>query len=173
MDCFLQSNDSVSRTNYLRIFALASIDLILTLPFGIVTTVLDIRGQLSDAGHNIPSGWSLPHRNWQPVSMPYATIVAHGTAQVAQLYFLRWSPLALAFAIFALFGVTREARVAYWNVAPTIGRWFGRRQTLRLRETRSSIGAMEFGECPQVMSLDLEIGYVHCLSVYALLTALN
>ncbi|VDB95527.1 unnamed protein product [Peniophora sp. CBMAI 1063] len=39
IDQFLQSNNSVSRPNYFRILALASIDVLLTLPFGIATIV--------------------------------------------------------------------------------------------------------------------------------------
>ena len=40
INSFLQSNNSVSRTNYYRIFMLASIDISLTLPIGIINIAL-------------------------------------------------------------------------------------------------------------------------------------
>ncbi|VDB95529.1 unnamed protein product [Peniophora sp. CBMAI 1063] len=46
IDHFLQSNNSVSRTNYFRILALASIDILLTLPFGVATMVLAVKATL-------------------------------------------------------------------------------------------------------------------------------
>ena len=41
---FLNSNGSVSRTNYLRVLAVASIDILLTLPTGVTNLVLVVLG---------------------------------------------------------------------------------------------------------------------------------
>ncbi|VDC01595.1 unnamed protein product [Peniophora sp. CBMAI 1063] len=151
---FLQSNDSVSRTNYFRILALASIDILLTLPLGIVNIVLDVKWTLSYGPTPFYFGWTYDHTDWQPESFSYAYTVAQG-ASVTDLYFQQWTSPVLAFAIFALFGVTSEARASYWRVICTIGGWFGWKPTPRTRRARSPLGDIEFGERPAQNSLSL------------------
>ncbi|KZV63368.1 STE3-domain-containing protein [Peniophora sp. CONT] len=158
MNRFLQSNNSVSRMSYFRIFALASIDAILTLPLGIVTIVLAVTDSLAVFGHfPVYGGWSYLHTNWEPVGFSYTDLLADGTSTVAQNYFSAWSSPILAFAIFGLFGVTTEARASYWHVICTVGGWFGWKPTLRTRSARSPMGTMEFGERPQDTSFNLDI----------------
>ncbi|VDC04731.1 unnamed protein product [Peniophora sp. CBMAI 1063] len=130
---FLRSNGSVSRTSYLRILALSSIDILITLPVGIGDIVLD----------------------WQPISFSYAE---SGTADLAGKYFNQWTSPILAFVIFALFGVTSEARASYWRVICTIGGWFGWKPTSRASRARSLLEDIEFSERPaqNSMSLGLE-----------------
>ena len=127
---FLQSNDSVSRTNYFRILALASIDILLTLPFGIASIALAVSDELSaPAGLPFYFGWTRDHTEWEPVGYSYAGMVAQGKSSVAQLYFTHWTSPILAFAIFGLFGVTSEARASYWRIICTMGGWLGWKPT--------------------------------------------
>ena len=85
---FLQSNDSVSRTNYFRILALASIDILLTLPFGIATLALLVSDALSSPfGLPVYPGWTTDHNRWEPVGYSYAMVMAAGKSTVAEIYF--------------------------------------------------------------------------------------
>ncbi|VDB95786.1 unnamed protein product [Peniophora sp. CBMAI 1063] len=135
---FLRSNDSVTRNNYFRILALASIDILLTLPMGIVTIVLSVKDFASS-----------------PEGVTYAELVLFGPFTVAQIYFASWTSPVLAFAIFGLFGVTSEACALYWRVIYTVGGWFGWRPIPRTRRARSPLGDIEFGERPARTSMSL------------------
>ncbi|VDB94407.1 unnamed protein product [Peniophora sp. CBMAI 1063] len=84
---FLQSNNSVSRTNYFRILAVASIDILLTLPIGIATIVLAVKENISFGTLPFYFGWTADHTDWQPESVTYAEIVADGPFNVAEFYF--------------------------------------------------------------------------------------
>ncbi|KZV63981.1 STE3-domain-containing protein [Peniophora sp. CONT] len=148
---FLHSNSSVPRTNYFRILALASIDIVLTLPIGIANIVLIV---VEPGPFPFYFGWTSDHTDWEPQAYSYAELVTLGTSTMAQYYFTQWTSPVLAFAIFALFGVTSEARASYWRIICTIGGWFGWKPTLR-RE-RTPLGDIEFGGPPQDMSLSLE-----------------
>ncbi|VDC01592.1 unnamed protein product [Peniophora sp. CBMAI 1063] len=152
---FLQSNGSVSRTNYFRILALASIDILLTLPMGIATIVLNVLQDVSFGLILFYAGWTFDHTDWQPESFSYADIVAQGTSTVGAFYFTQWTSPVLAFTIFALFGVTSEARASYGRIICAIGGWFGWKPTPRTRRARSPLGDIEFGERPAQNSTSL------------------
>lgn len=161
IDSFLRSNTSVSRTNYLRILVLASIDILLTLPIGIVNITLGIVQARSSNVFPFYLGWTVLHTDWEPVSFSYAKLQADGTAELAQVYFSRWSSPVLAFVIFGLFGVTPEARASYWRIVCTVGGWFGWKPTQRARNGQASLGDIEFGT-PTVQDtsgVDLEMEY--------------
>lgn len=155
-DHYLQSNMSVTRTNYFRILALASIDILVTLPLGIVSVTLYVTNSLSNHHPPFYGGWTADHSHWEPVVITYAETLAGGTSSVAQFYFSQWASTILAFAIFALFGVTSEARASYWKAICTIGSWFGWKPAPRVRRARSPLGDMEFGKRPEDASLSLE-----------------
>ena len=140
LNSFLRSNSSVSRTNYLRVLALASIDIALTLPNGIVGVVLTISSALGQNGLPFYWGWHIIHHNgyWKPGSVSHAQIAAGGTAELAQFYFAQWTTPVLAFAIFGLFGVTAEARDSYLRIIHIIVRWLGWKPHLDAREVRAS-----------------------------------
>ncbi|VDB95779.1 unnamed protein product [Peniophora sp. CBMAI 1063] len=155
---FLQSNDSVTRPNYLRILALASIDILLMLPVGIANIVLFVKDEVFFGSLPFYYGWTFDHTRWQPQSITYTEIVSNGPFSVATFYFFNWISPFLAFVIFGLFGATQEARVSYWRIICTVGGWFGWKPTPRTRRSRSSVGDIVFGERPaqNSMSLDLE-----------------
>ena len=151
---FLQSNNSVSRNNYMRILALASIDVLITLPVGIATIVLSVTETLAQEPMPFYFGWTFDHTDWEPVGYSYAEIVAFGTSSVVQLYFVQWTSPFLAFVIFGLFGVTLEARASYWRAIRTILGWFGWTPALHPGAPHSSMHEMEFSERPHSASID-------------------
>ncbi|KZV65743.1 hypothetical protein PENSPDRAFT_551585, partial [Peniophora sp. CONT] len=112
---FLRSNETISHTNYLRILILASIDILLTLPIGIVNIVLKTISAVEASALPLYPGWSSLHSNWGPVAFSYARIKMGGTAGLVQFYFSHWTSPVLAFTIFGLFGLTTEACASYVN----------------------------------------------------------
>ncbi|VDC04647.1 unnamed protein product [Peniophora sp. CBMAI 1063] len=151
---FLRSNNSeMSRASYIRILALASIDLLLNLPIGIIALILYIIPM--EGGHTyFYSGWAVVHSAWQPRSFSYQALLSTGPVMVSQFYFSSWAYPILSFVIFGFFGVSSEARASYWHVICTVCGWFGWKPTLRTRKARSPLGDIEFGERPT----DLENG---------------
>ena len=159
INSFLRSNGSVSRTDYLRILALASIDILITLPFGVVSLALAISANVAQDTLPLYFGWSVLHDDWDPIGVPYEELQANGAASLADFYFIYWSSPVLAFVIFALFGVTAEARASYWRAIRTIGGWLGLMPASRAGPMTSHMGTMEFSAPPQGMiSLDVETG---------------
>ncbi|KZV68508.1 STE3-domain-containing protein [Peniophora sp. CONT] len=157
---FLNSNTSLSRPNYFRILILASIDILLTLPIGIVGIVLRITASVAQGGLPFYWGWANIHRNWEPISTSYTEFQASGTAALAQDYFARWSSLVLAFSIFGLFGLTSEARASYLRIICTMGGWVGWKPTLNRRSEKQTLGEIEFGarSVHEVSLGDVEMG---------------
>ncbi|KZV65151.1 fungal pheromone STE3G-protein-coupled receptor [Peniophora sp. CONT] len=161
INSFLHSDSSVTRTNYVRILALASIDIMLTLPIGIVNIALDIVELLSAHPFKFYPGWTYLHSQWGPVSVSYAELQAFGTGYFAQFYVAQWSSPILAFAIFALFGVTHEARASYCCIICTVGGWFGWKPKPRTQNGHATLGEIVFGARPQSTSgFDPEAGCV-------------
>ena len=159
---FLRSTTSVSRKTYFRILALASIDIMLTLPIGIVNVVLNATAALAQGGLPFYWGWSVLHTDWEPVGISYADLKANGTASLGQFYFSHWTSPALAFVIFGLFGLSSEARASYWYIACTVGTWFGLRSSARMQFGQASLGEIEFGARQQDQSAsqgDVEMGF--------------
>ena len=162
MNRFLQSNNSITRTNYFRILALASIDIIVTLPLGAVSIALAVRSRvtaLSPQESEQVSGFysGIPYdvkHVGPPLAFSYADLIARGTYTLAAQYFVQWSSPVLTLAVFGLFGIASEARASYWRVICTIGSWFGWKPTLRTQRAHSPLGDIEFGE----RSMNLEIG---------------
>ncbi|KZV69627.1 hypothetical protein PENSPDRAFT_686255 [Peniophora sp. CONT] len=156
---FLRSNGSVSRLDYFRVLALASVDILLILPVGIVNVVLDVYSSISQDEFPFYPGWTHVH-TWDPEpSLSYAELRASGVSVIAGTYFADWSSPVLAFVIFGLFGLTAEARASYWRAICIIGGWFG----FKLHQSHSGhegsqLGTMEFGAPPQETPNDLEMG---------------
>ncbi|VDB86864.1 unnamed protein product [Peniophora sp. CBMAI 1063] len=155
---FSRSDNSVSSTNYLRILVLASLDLIFTLPVGILSFALYPLESGEDGALPFFPGWTSVHTDWAPRSISYAKVQASGPLVVARTYFIPWTAPVLAFAIFGLFGLTREARASYRRALYTAAGWLGWKVTPRHRLTRSSLGVIEFGERPADLSVDAESG---------------
>ncbi|KAI0031602.1 GPCR fungal pheromone mating factor, partial [Vararia minispora EC-137] len=114
---FLRSNGSVSLDRFFRVIAIACLDIILSLPFGLVDLIISILKYTEGIGP-IPfyPGWSIVHKNWSLVlAFRYVNVQAAGTWELINFYFPQWSSTVLGFVIFALFGATEEARATYWR----------------------------------------------------------
>ncbi|KZV71170.1 fungal pheromone STE3G-protein-coupled receptor [Peniophora sp. CONT] len=161
INSFLHSNPSESRTNYFRILLLASIDILLTLPIGIVTVTLNIVQALAPPRFfPFYPGWTFLHTDWEPIRSSYSELQAGGSAYFAQYYFANWTSPVLAFAIFGLFGVTTEARASYWRIICTVGGWFGWKPSPRTENGQASLGDIEFVARPvqDTSEIDVEMG---------------
>jgi hypothetical protein len=104
---FLQSNRSASGKIYLRLLALGCLDIVITLPIGIlniVTTVEDVP--------SLPfySGWSAQHSNWAPYAVPYSDVLSSGFWDKFEFYFEIWTTPVLSIAVIAIFGLTADVR---------------------------------------------------------------
>ncbi|KZV61584.1 hypothetical protein PENSPDRAFT_643237 [Peniophora sp. CONT] len=146
---FLHSNGSVSRTNYLRILALASIDILLTLPVGIVNIALSVSSNLAQGGFSFYPGWDVVHGDWTPIVYTYAELKAFGPSTLAEYYFAYWASPALAFTIFGLFGLTAEARASYWCIICAVCSRLGWDLTTREQDARSTSGTIDFAVQPR------------------------
>ena len=81
---------------------------------------------------------------------------------LAQYYFAYWSNPVLAFIIIGLFGLTADAREAYWSGICTMANWVGWRLTSRGAGLSSPLDTMVFGDygvqTQETMSHDVEKG---------------
>ncbi|VDC06401.1 unnamed protein product [Peniophora sp. CBMAI 1063] len=140
-------NKPVSRIDYVRIFAIASVDALFTLPIGIVNVTLLVQQSLNQFGHYyLYTGWKALHGDWTPQAISYADLARKGTTEVVEVYFTHWTSPILAFVAFGLFGFTKEAREAYWGAFRTLGSWAGNKPVAPSCGSCSSLDATEFGE---------------------------
>jgi hypothetical protein len=110
---YLASNSTVNRSRYLRVLAIGLFDILLTLPFGVAGVVQNAHGFGPGESLMLYGGWTALHADWTPLSFAYADLVADGTWSVFGLYFTHWTSPVLGLAIFALFGLTQDARATY------------------------------------------------------------
>ncbi|VDB87629.1 unnamed protein product [Peniophora sp. CBMAI 1063] len=123
---FFSSNNSVPRRSYLRALALASVDVLVTIPVNATNLALTILwGCQQRRGSSEPfyQGWVFVHSGWGPVSGSYDDLRQQHS--LTQAYFQYWSAPVLAFVIFGLFGLTYEARASYRRTFHTMARRFG------------------------------------------------
>ena len=163
---FLRSNDSVTRTNYLRIIAVASIDLLIILPFTLVQFGVLMRQINLELGTPpFYSGWKAVHSDWAPLTFTFQSWAAGSVFDEFAFYWGDWAAPAQAFIIFALFGVTSEARASYWRAFRTTCGWVGWKlpESPSQRSSGPGLGTIEFGERPiGDISLGSGIRYVFC-----------
>jgi hypothetical protein len=142
----LQSNGSVNRPQYFRILALACIDILLTLPLGVINATAGILGEIRESLTGIPfrffHGWAFVHSDWGPVAFTYAELFPGGPWAYFSVYVEFWASPVLAIAIFALFGLTSEACATYWRGFCTVAKHFGWTPPLAKHE---NLGEIQFG----------------------------
>ncbi|VDC00339.1 unnamed protein product [Peniophora sp. CBMAI 1063] len=122
----LRDSATVSRKHYLRVLALASLDILLTLPFGIVNITLSTIVAVNKKDLPFYPGWHKVHDDWTPMTHTWADIKSMGRSALPQDYFSNWTSPILALAIFALFGLTTDARTSYKRIFHIARGWFGR-----------------------------------------------
>ncbi|KZV71957.1 hypothetical protein PENSPDRAFT_378909 [Peniophora sp. CONT] len=153
---YLRERSSLS---YARLIALASLDILYTLPVAVAFSVLFTKDEQGEA-RSLPfyPGWEAVHSNWTARSVTYAEMRAAGNRSLALVYLSFWSSSILAFVVFGFFGVNGESRASYWRIVCGIGGWFGWKP-IRNSERRVSLGDPEFGPRPPLWGeVDLEAG---------------
>ncbi|KAI0317110.1 pheromone A receptor-domain-containing protein [Amylostereum chailletii] len=120
VDAFLRSNGSVDRVRYFRVLAVGCLDILFTLPTGALILLLDVAQGVKDGSYSFYSGWKTIHQDWAPVSISAAEWHVDLWFRF-QLIFQEWLYLVLSILIFAIFGLTEEARATYrrwfWSAA--------------------------------------------------------
>ena len=151
------------RTTYFRILAIASIDIILTLPIGIANIVLVVA--LLPAYHQslatLPfyQGWNIVHRNFHTlISKTRDELEDSGPYTLPQIYFTYATTPVLAFCIFCLFGLTQEARDSYWRALYTLCGKLTCVPRGRMPKRVADVESLDFDIPPRPMTLDTETG---------------
>ncbi|KAI0033876.1 GPCR fungal pheromone mating factor, partial [Vararia minispora EC-137] len=110
----LSSHPSLSRPAYNRILALGCIDILITLPIGIVSLIQDFP---LPAAYGFPfvfyPGWAPIHTDWAPISVTAAEWNSRSFWAAWSSYFGRWANAALGLLVFAIFGFSPDARRTY------------------------------------------------------------
>ncbi|VDC07898.1 unnamed protein product [Peniophora sp. CBMAI 1063] len=147
---FLNSNDSMTSTNYGRILILVSIDLLLTLPLAIVGNVLATKSWATNFSLPFYWGWSTLHADRDAVSFSYTELEGYVKITLAYIYFDSWTSPVLAFTIFGLFGLTSEARALYWRPFYIVSAWFSRTPPARTAHNSTEmLDDIELGPRPE------------------------
>jgi hypothetical protein len=105
--------------------AIGVLDIVLTLPFGLASILTTI-----ELARPLPfyPGWTFVHTVWQPFGQPYDADIHCGFWYIFSDYFQCYSGIVLRIVIFALFGLTKEARATYWHGICAIPKFLGWRQ---------------------------------------------
>ncbi|VDC05736.1 unnamed protein product [Peniophora sp. CBMAI 1063] len=112
---FLHSAESgVSRVSYIRILALASIDLVLTLPINVTTIVMVMLPMLQHKPTPFYLDWPSDAIERAPVVHTWEDLIAAGASDgLIEVYFVRWTTALLSVIVFAILGWTKGAREVY------------------------------------------------------------
>lgn len=115
MEEFYSTNNSISRGHYFRLIAIASFDLLLTFPTGIMNMVLDIVVELEN--HlNLRSyhSWAYAHQYIHIINTSDSSWRASHINLIVQ-YYNWWRGIVYPFLFFFLFGTTTKMRGRYKN----------------------------------------------------------
>ncbi|KZV72017.1 STE3-domain-containing protein [Peniophora sp. CONT] len=152
---FLDSDDSdVTRTNYFRILALASIDLLLTLPLSITRFVLAVLSIMKATSLPFYPGWESVHSDWTPVSISWAKLNSKGVPELAFVHYSFWISPIFALAFFGLFGFTAGARASYWRVIHTVIARLGWKKASFSQDSQATLTPIQFGAPTHELSFD-------------------
>jgi hypothetical protein len=109
------------RTRDLRIIAIASFDIALSLPVGLVSLIFALA---SGPSLIFWPGWAPIHDDWGPV-FTLASEWRGDTWLRFRVLWNEWVNVVLGLAFFTIFGLAPEARRTYQEVWRAVGRWFG------------------------------------------------
>jgi hypothetical protein len=111
-----------SRSYQYRLLSIALLDMFFTLPFGLYNVInIGLTTRLLTTNNRFYPGWEPIHSDWAPVG-----VMDNNERDKAGQFVNRWSTVALAYAIFAIYGFTHERRLIYWKAISFIGKPFGR-----------------------------------------------
>ena len=102
----------MDRSRYVRLLTLGCVDIMLSLPVGIISFVLAV-----GVGPSFPfwPGWAEIHEQWEPLQTPSYIWQADPWFRF-RIYWNSWVNVFFGVAIFALFGLNHESRKVYGNV---------------------------------------------------------
>ncbi|KAI0316922.1 GPCR fungal pheromone mating factor [Amylostereum chailletii] len=118
---FTSSEITLTRSRYLRVFAIGSLDILFSLPIGISTI-----SQASVQGRSAPfwPGFDVVHRDFTPVLLP-AEIWKEKTVTRLSVRASQYVNVVSGVLIFVLFGLSGESRElyrrAFWRMARVVG----------------------------------------------------
>jgi hypothetical protein len=140
----------MNRNRFLRLLALGCLDTLLTLPIGIINILVKSNTILVDspaADGTLPFyiSWEETHSDWGLIAFSYARIVAAGRFNIFTYYFSAWTTCIVGIVIFALFGLTPDARATYWQGITFVCQYLG--LTPRM-SPQAELGEIVFGAQP-------------------------
>ncbi|KZV63603.1 hypothetical protein PENSPDRAFT_691511 [Peniophora sp. CONT] len=148
------SDDGVTGSiNYGCILFLGLLDALITFPIAVANITLQVKANVQIFG-SIPFyyGWSTVHiPGWsQPIIITKEHFLAEPGSNIALTYVSLWSSIVLGYAIFFLFGLTREARTSYIHGIGSMARTLGwRSSSSRTTERHDQrLSSIAFGSRP-------------------------
>ncbi|KZV63668.1 fungal pheromone STE3G-protein-coupled receptor [Peniophora sp. CONT] len=107
----LSGPTGLDRTRYVRILALSLIDILISLPIGIILLSINIRGQ----AFPFWPGWAAVHHNWQPVLVSAQEWQSDPIARFS-IYWNEWLNVVYALVISVLLGAVGDMKRSYRTV---------------------------------------------------------
>jgi len=132
-----------NRDLYKFCLALGILDIIFTLPVGVVNLIQDFK-LLAPLPFVWYPGWGAVHDGWDPVSVSQSDWIGSGFWNAWNFYFGRWSNIVLGFAMFIIFMLESKARSEFKNLLVMPLRPILRRASAKAEPTLSS--QIQFGE---------------------------
>lgn len=117
--------ESVTRSDFYRLFALGCFDIIVTLPLGIINVVSILLGTdgsiqltMTMDQDQFYSGWGVTHSDWAegPFFFTKDEWFEAGFWDRFVVYLDEWLPPFLCLVFFAIFGLTKDTRNMYLRV---------------------------------------------------------
>jgi pheromone a factor receptor len=114
----MTSSQGLNRGRYIRLMALASIEILGTIPIG--TYIL-----VSNSGGVTPYRWASVHSHYSEVYQIPSVVWKNNSTWTTGLEMFRWLLVACAFIFFAFFGFADDARQHYRLVYTSLARRLG------------------------------------------------
>jgi hypothetical protein len=108
----LSSEGSIGRDKFFRILLIGFIDILATLPLGLLNVIPSVI-VLHQLKAPFYVGWEHNHANWKPISITYSQFLSLNICIVIEQFANTWSDTIMGLIIFALFGLTKDARATY------------------------------------------------------------
>jgi Pheromone A receptor len=116
----MSSTSGFSRSRYLRLMAISSVEVFATVPLATYFIVTDAK-----AGIGPWKSWAYTHSHYSVVEQVAGFVWKRWPLAAAELEIYRWSLIACAFIFFALFGFAVEAREQYYHLYKLLTRRIG------------------------------------------------
>ncbi|ODO03101.1 hypothetical protein I350_05946 [Cryptococcus amylolentus CBS 6273] len=148
----LRSSSGLDSRHYLRLMALASVDIIIGLPTTLFTLVVNIQQR-----RPYPS-WDWVHLDWSRVELYPASIILTSATETTAVTIPRWHAPLLSFVFFLFFGVSPDAMGEYarwvrWAAKKLPGPW--------RRETTLPLIAPKLGSAIAPIGVDWKEAHIH------------